>query len=146
MRSPQFRIACCLCGKPIPLASDVYALDQEWRRRFPQMVGTLACRRCALDRNQWKCQNADGTYVAGHHQPAARGDEDRDFDSWSHIAAEETHRAMVTTHPWSGLVQGAEEYLRHLASRPGVDLAVAARLRHALDEWDARAVAGSPRT
>jgi hypothetical protein len=55
---------------------------------------------------------------------------------WSHIAAEGTHRAVVTTYPWSGLPHGAEGYLRHLARRPGV---VAARLQQVLDESDARA-------
>lgn len=35
MPSPSFRINCCLCRKPIPKRQDVYALDDEWRRRFP---------------------------------------------------------------------------------------------------------------
>jgi hypothetical protein len=144
MRSPQFRIACSLCGKPIPLTSDVYALDEEWQRRFPRMVGTLACRRCALDRHQWKCENLDGTYVPGH-RPAAHGDEQRDFDAWSHITGEGTHRAMVVLHPWSGLLQGADAYLRHLVQRSGVDPTVAGRLRNVLAEWDACAGAGPGR-
>jgi len=50
MSRPRFRIACCLCGQPIPLQRDVYALDAEWQRRFPRMVGTLACGRCVVDR------------------------------------------------------------------------------------------------
>ncbi|MEV4892781.1 hypothetical protein AB0K48_25710 [Nonomuraea sp. NPDC055795] len=43
----KFRLACCLCGKCIPLACDVYTLDAEWQRRFPQLIGTLACA-CAV--------------------------------------------------------------------------------------------------
>jgi len=43
MPATRLRIACCLCRKPMPQAKDVYALDEEWQRRFPDMIGTLAC-------------------------------------------------------------------------------------------------------
>lgn len=53
MSAVNFRIACCKCGKPIPLTQNVYALDGEWQRRFPTMRGTLAYQRCAL-RTTWR--------------------------------------------------------------------------------------------
>lgn len=122
----------------------MYALDAEWQRRFPKMVGALACQRCAVNTNQWKCENPDGTHVPGHI-PAEHGEPQRDFDSWCHIPAEGTHRAMVVRFPWSGLRQGAEQYLRRLAHRPGVDAEVAQRLQQVLAEWAARADAGAVR-
>lgn len=42
----------------------------------------------------------------------------------------------------SGLLQGAEDYLRHLAHRPGVSTAVAAHLQNVLADWDKRVGAG----
>ncbi|MEV5703563.1 hypothetical protein [Actinoallomurus sp. NPDC052274] len=41
---------------------------------------------------------------------------------------------MVTEYPWSGLLQGAEEYLRYIAQRSGIDHQVARRIRAALAE------------
>lgn len=64
----------------------------------------------------------------------------RDHDSWSHVGPSGTHVALVIEYPESGLVQGAEEYLRHVAQRGGVDGEVAQRLRAVLEEWDARSV------
>jgi hypothetical protein len=46
---------------------------------------------------------------------------------------------MVRDYPRSGLLQRAEDYLRHLAQRPGVHPTLAQRLQNVLDEWDARA-------
>ncbi|GAA2798889.1 hypothetical protein GCM10010470_37580 [Saccharopolyspora taberi] len=135
MPRPRFRIACCLCGKPIPQASDVYALDEEWKRRFPEMTGVLACDKCAVSGNQWRCRTADGSFVAGHRRAAGRP-ETRDHDSWDHIEAIGTQIAMVCTYPWSGLRQGAEEYLRYTARRPGLDQEVAQRIEDALHRWD----------
>ena len=63
--SVLFRIRCCRCGKNIPLAQDIYELDAEWQRRFPDMVGTLACHPCAL-RTYWSCTDRNGSYVDGH--------------------------------------------------------------------------------
>lgn len=140
MSRPKFRITCCLCGRSIPLASDAYDLDKEWQRRFPQMTGTLACG-CALDCS-WQCHRPGGGYVEGHIravdsagvvQPSAR-----DFDSWCHIGRRGTHIAVVLNNPWSGLLQGAEEYLRYTAHRPNVLPDVAHRLRAVLGTWDAR--------
>ena len=48
---------------------------------------------------------------------------------------------MVIENPESGLTQGAEEYLRHVAQRRGVHPAVANRLHLAIQEWDARVTA-----
>lgn len=138
MPRPRFRIACCLCGKPIPLASDVYDLDKEWERRFPQMNGTLACG-CALNYS-WQCHGRGGGYVEGHvsavDSAGAPKPSRRDFDSWSHIGPPATHVAGVLHNPWSGLLQGAEEYLRYTARRPGVHPDVAQQLQAVLDAWD----------
>ncbi|MFJ1958764.1 hypothetical protein ACIOGT_38120 [Streptomyces microflavus] len=54
-----FRIRCCRCGKNIPLAQDIYELDAEWQRRFPDTVGTLACHGCVL-RRYWICTGRNG--------------------------------------------------------------------------------------
>ncbi|MFI1583792.1 ATP-binding cassette domain-containing protein [Embleya sp. NPDC020630] len=62
----RFRLACCLCRKPIPLSTDVYALDAEWQRRYPHMRGILACRRCALSTGWSSCEVAAGVCADGH--------------------------------------------------------------------------------
>lgn len=130
-----FRIRCCLCAKNIPLRGDVVALDGEWQRRYPDMVGTLACERCVIDRG-WNCCTADrGGFVAGH---IAAPEDQVDVDSWSHHLDRGTHRALVNLYPRSGLLQGAEPYLRWLASDRYTLPEVAARLREALEEFDAR--------
>jgi hypothetical protein len=134
MPRPSFRIACCMCGKPIPNSQDAYALDAEWQRRFPEMTGTLACADCALHRHQWDCGRRGGSFVDGHIPTSHDGS---DIDSWSHVGPPATHVAAVLDDPWSGLLQGAEEYLRHVARRPGVDRQVAQRLRAVLEQWDA---------
>ncbi|MGW3473444.1 hypothetical protein ACWDKQ_34460 [Saccharopolyspora sp. NPDC000995] len=140
MPRPKFRIACCLCRKPIPQAQNVYALDEEWQRRFPKMVGTLSCSTCAVSNNVWSCRTSRGTHVAGH-RPATR--KDSCHDSWDHIDGWGTHVAMVLSRPWSGLQQGAEEYLRHTVRRPGVDRDVAQELQDVLGRWDERATSTS---
>jgi hypothetical protein len=116
MPPPKFRIACCLCGKPIPQAQDIYALDAEWRRRFPKMVGNLSCSRCAVSKNVWTCRTSAGVHVAGHQ--LSERDGDRCHDSWDHITSWGTHVALVMSNPWSGLLQGAEEYLHRWPPRP----------------------------
>jgi hypothetical protein len=45
---PSFRIRCGLCGKPIALADDVWALHAEWQRRYLAMRSVPACHDCAL--------------------------------------------------------------------------------------------------
>ncbi|MEU0532326.1 hypothetical protein [Amycolatopsis tolypomycina] len=143
MARPDFRITCCLCGKPIPRASDVYALDEEWQRRYPTMVGTLACKKCALSpQHFWKCQVALDEYVPGHH-PAA--DPKECYDSWDHIVGFGTHAAMVMVHPYSGVLQGAEEYLRWQLGRPGPDNDLTKGIREALSLRDESAVSSQPR-
>jgi hypothetical protein len=136
MPRTSFRIACCLCGKSIPKSQDIYALDAEWQRRFPKMTGTLACGRCALHDHPWQCEKPGGGFVGGHI-PATH--DSSDIDAWSHVGLSGTHVAMVLEHPESGLLQGAEEYLRYVARRSGVNGQVAQRLRVVLEGWDARA-------
>jgi hypothetical protein len=137
-RNPAFRLACCMCRKPVPLRSDVYALDAEWQRRFPDMVGTLACPRCALE-TSWSCYQRDShAYVDGHIPAIRVGRTVRNCDAWSHIEpGYGTQRAMVWTHPWSGLLQGAEGYLRRLMARhSGGDAEGMPAIVEALSRWD----------
>jgi len=128
-------LTCCLCDKLIPQAQDVLALDGEWRRRYPSMRGILACG-CAL-RTEWSCLKPGGREFVDGHIPAPADQQGQDFDSWSHILAEGTHRAMVMKYPRSGLLQGAEPYLRWSAARKGIDSKVAEQLRAVLQDWDA---------
>ncbi|MFD3503901.1 hypothetical protein ACFWWC_26200 [Streptomyces sp. NPDC058642] len=133
--SVAFRIRCCLCRKNIPLAGDVIALDGEWQRRYPDMRGTLACERCVIDYGWNCCTTTEGGFVDGH---VAAPDGEVDVDSWSHHLERGTHRALVQCHPRSGLLQGAEAYLRWLAGDKYTRPEVAARLGEALDEFDAQ--------
>ena len=134
----SLRITCCLCDKPIARSSDIFALDAEWQRRFPRMTGALACRTCALN-TEWRCRTAtDDEFVEGHI-PAGGQESEWDIDGWSHIEAHGTHTAMVISYPWSGLLQGGEDYLRRALRRPQLDPDVARRLRDTLDRWDSRA-------
>ncbi|MFD9813299.1 hypothetical protein [Streptomyces sp. NPDC059080] len=133
--SVAFRIRCCLCRKNIPLAGDAIALDGEWQRRYPDMLGTLACERCVIDRGWNCCTTTQGGFVDGH---VAAPEDQVDVDSWSHHLERGIHRAMVVAYPHSGLLQGAEPYLRWLAGDRYTLPEVAARLGAALGEFDAQ--------
>ncbi len=136
---PVITVACCLCTKAVPSASEVYLLDAEWQRRFPTMVGTLACVSCAVLSHEWSCTTPSGEYVEGHI-PAARPAE-QDFDSWSHIQTHGSHQTMVHQYPWAALEQGAEAYVRWLADRPTKSRVLAHEqedLREVLNRWDER--------
>lgn len=142
--SVAFRIRCCLCAKNIPLAGDVIALDGEWQRRYPNMRGTLACERCVIDYGWNCCTTAGGGFVDGH---VAAPEGEVDVDSWSHHLARGTHRALVLTYPRSGLLQGAEAYVRWRAGDKHTRPEVAARLGEALAEFDAQqGGTGAPRS
>lgn len=148
MAPPKPRINCCLCRKRIPAKDDVYPLDAEWQRRFPDMIGTLACHECALG-TPWSClkdhRSFEEKFVEGHIRAVHEGTDKpkpNDFDAWCHVGVAGDHSYAVITFPWSGLVQGSEEYLRHIAHRRGVDADVAQQLQRVLAEWDAR----KPRT
>lgn len=132
-----FHIACCKCGRPIPLSQDVYALDREWQRRFPSMRGILACQRCALG-TAWRCEKPGGREYVNGHIAVPGASRMRDFDAWSHVESEGTHRAMVLTYPYAGLLQGAEAYLRSVAVRRGVDADIVRELRVVIEDWDTR--------
>jgi hypothetical protein len=134
MARPTFRLTCCLCRKPIAKAKNVWALDREWQRRFPTMVGTLACQACAL-RHEWRCEWQDGQPPAGH--VAVAGQEGRPYcDSWDHVLSGGTQTAEVLVNVRSGLLQGAEEYLRWSAQYRGADASRAAELKLILAEWE----------
>ncbi|MBB5081472.1 hypothetical protein [Nonomuraea endophytica] len=140
MSRPKYRLTCCLCGKFIPLASDVYPLNAEWQRRFPRMKGTLACG-CAVN-TSWQCRGQGDRFMPGHI-PARDYDgtprpTSRDHDAWSHIGTPATHVAAVLISPWSGMLQGAQEYLRHVAQARSADPEVASDLRTVIEEWDIR--------
>ncbi|MEU6053141.1 hypothetical protein ABZ829_22240 [Streptomyces xanthochromogenes] len=132
--SISFRIRCCLCAKNIPLAGDVIAVDAEWQRRYPKMRGILACERCVIDYGWNCCTKTAGGFVDGH---IAAPPEQVDMDSWSHLLERGTHRALVALYPQAGLLQGAEPYVRSLASRK-VSPRLAARLTEALGDFDVR--------
>lgn len=94
-------------------------------------------RKCAVHTRLWSCRKPDEAFVNGHRRSASQTG-NHDFDSWSHFQGHGTHAAMVISHPWSGLQQGAEDYLRSTARRPGVSPRVVQRIQDALDRWDAR--------
>jgi hypothetical protein len=131
--SVAFRIRCCLCRNNISLAGDVIALDGEWQRRYPDMHGTLACERCVVTYGWKSCTTTTGAFVDGH---IAAPEDVVDVDFFSHLLERGTQRALVIRHPHSGLLQGAESYLRWLADRKDTLPDVAATLREALQEWD----------
>lgn len=65
----------------------------------------------------------------------------RDVDAWSHIEDEGTHGAMVWLYPESGLLQGAEGYLRSTLDRftpERGDPKIMAAIQDALTRWDDR--------
>ena len=136
MPRPRPSIACCLCGKAIPQASDAHALDGEWERRFPRMTGMLACGRCVLA-NEWACRAPGGGFADGHI-PSVNHPGSGDFDSWSHVLGFGTHAAMVIRYPSSGLLQGAEGYLRAAARSQRTSPSVRRRLQSALDQREVR--------
>lgn len=140
MARPRFRITCCLCEKAIPQSSDVNALDEEWQRRFPKMVGILACNKCVLRSKQWdwSCQGRNGTCVDGHRPAANTRPNSAGFcDSWRHVEYFGTHVALVWLYPWSGLLQGAEQYLRHTVQHARVRSEPVQHIQDALTRWDA---------
>ena len=135
-RRPGFRLACCLCRKPIPARSDVLPLDDEWARRYPRMVGRLACHRCALsDAYYWDCAPVGDVFAPGHIPAAINGP---DIDSWSHAGPEHTQVAAVLNFPESAMVQGGAAYLRWAARWPRAAPETRARLVEFLADWDAR--------
>jgi len=127
-RRPDFRITCALCRKPIPRNSDILALDAEWRRRYPDLIGNLACECAYENRWYWSCELDGGKYEP-HHIPAKNGP---CIDAISHIEARGTHKGMVQGYPASGMLQGAQAYLRAVATHPK-----AQQLRAFLAQWDA---------
>ncbi|MFI9779214.1 hypothetical protein ACIHCV_31690 [Streptomyces sp. NPDC051956] len=61
------------------MSQDVYALDQEWQRRFPAMRGVLACYTCAL-RTPWKCEKPGGRECVDSHISVPGAERTTDFD------------------------------------------------------------------
>jgi hypothetical protein len=47
-----------------------------------------------------------------------------------------THAAMICSRPYLRLLQGAEEYLRHLLTRPHINSDIAQTVRDAFDSRD----------
>lgn len=136
--SPKFRLTCCLCGKLLPLNKNVQVLDAEWLRRFPHARGTFSCFTC-VSRNHWWYKKPGGGYVDGHI-PAVdenTGEPKPDADAVNHLLTPGTHVGVVPAHPWSGLLQGAEKYLRHRSQRLASGSPEGQRLRAMLAEWDA---------
>jgi hypothetical protein len=136
MTAPPLVLACCRCGKRLPRARDVYALDDEWARRYPAMTGRLACHGCALG-DRWACGAPGGGFAAGHIPSQFTRAGGRDIDSWSHVSPPHTLRAAARAWPDSAVAQGGETYVRWLVRRwGGGDPAdPAAALRALQAEW-----------
>lgn len=100
------------------------------------MRGTLACAKCATE-TYWSCETAGGQFVADHI-PSATQPPNRDFDAWSHIGHASTHVASVLLNPWSGMLQGAADYLRSRARAKYTHPDLARRLIMVIDEWDSQ--------
>lgn len=126
-RSPEFRLTCCKCRSTIR-PNSVYALDEEWHRRYPDMIGNLACRRCATG-HYWRCRTTEGDLTPGHLPTTV---DDNHFDAWDHVPAWGSQVTMVMADPASGVVQGAREYIAHLAQRRQLHHATAERICDAL--------------
>lgn len=142
MSAPPLILACCRCGKRLPQRRDVYVLDDEWARRYPQMTGRIACYACSLG-TEWLCRvnnagrlSRGGEFVKGH-VPSAFVDAPRDFDSWSHISSAHTLIAAARAYPEAAMLQGGEPYIRWLLLRwgGGSPADPAAALRAMQKEW-----------
>lgn len=83
---------CGLCGHRFGRRADVWLLDSQWQRRFPDMEGRAACARC-MTKHYWRCDE----------ECAFEGD--RHFDSWHHVemwgtlAAAQFHLARLSEGP-----------------------------------------------
>lgn len=106
--SPAPAVTCCLCQKPVPATEEVFALDAEWKRRFPAMVGVLACEECVLE-TEFRCQDETGNYVAGHIPASDLPPQEQDVDSWSHLPGQGSQVAMVQQYASSVPTQRAAE-------------------------------------
>ncbi|MFF4299210.1 hypothetical protein ACFY0N_36765 [Streptomyces vinaceus] len=130
-------IRCWLRLELVPLSTDVFALEAEWQRRFPDMVGTLVCRPSAVG-TTWCCTTGSA-FVAGHIPasglPCA--------DAWSHLSQPGTHHVMVMRYPRSSLLQGDGPYLRRLGNHPDSDPGVHAALCPVLQDQAARSTASA---
>ena len=134
---PTVQLACCLCRRTIPPAQEVFALDAEWQRRFPSMVGVLACEECVLEAD-WKCHDETGDYVPGHIPATGHGSGDQDFDSWSHLPGQGSQAVMVQRFPAPALKQGAEGHPRRVAARDSRSIVLAEQrteLMGLIDAW-----------
>lgn len=110
----ELRLACCLCRRRVPPGQDMYLLDAEWQRRYPQMVGSIACRRCALsNKYYWDCRKSPD----GHIPREGRGP---DGDAWNHFSAYGTQKGLASLRPSAAALQGGAEYVAYLEKRwPG---------------------------
>lgn len=133
MSAPPLLLACCLCARRLPARRDVYVLDGEWARRYPQMRGRIACERCALRDHYWEC-DASGAYPPGHVAATAGRP---DHDSWCHMLAHGTLKGVTLGYPEWAVEQGGGEYVRWLVRRRGGGNAAdaAAALRALEGEW-----------
>jgi hypothetical protein len=131
------RVACCLCRRPIPPAQDVFALDAEWQRRFPSMIGVLACEECVLEAD-WKCQDETGDYVPGHIPATGSSSGAEDFDSWSHLPEQGSQSAMAQRYPHSASEPVAKDHPRRGAARKSTSIVLAEQrteLMGLIDAW-----------
>lgn len=87
-----------------------------------------------MNNNSWSCRAPGGAYIEGH-RPTSR--KPKCYDSWDHIQDYGTRVGMVRSHPWSALLQGAEDYLRGYMTRYGNERdETVDQVRAALERWD----------
>lgn len=132
-RIPNLRLRCCLCRKLIAQRVDVFRLDGEWHRRFPQMVGSIACQKCAQETEWGLCDRQDGSFPEGHVTSQTGGSI---CDSWAHVTSSGTQRAVVALDPESGVRQGGREYLASVISKGAIADRHRAKIERALLQSD----------
>lgn len=140
---PAARIKCCLCSTWLTSEGNRkpgygYLLDEEWQRRFPHMVGILACRGCVEDTHKWICRNtAGGAFLDPAHLATELSRERWDYTSKDHALIRDI-TWLVVAHPQTALLQGAEDYLRHFARLPDTpdSRRDTERVSDALERWD----------
>lgn len=112
----RLELRCCLCARQIGASKkyDVLVLDDEWARRFPRMIGRIACIDCAMgNATYWTCDAGVDAWVPGHiHRDSWPSGPDH--DAWCHFRGEGTPRAVCRVFPEYAVLQGASEYLSQL--------------------------------
>lgn len=129
----RLSMTCCICSRKVPVREDMYALDGEWRRRFPQMSGWLACWKCSVGGWRGDCADTPGG-LPQDHIAALRPDGsviDR-CDAECHRLGWGSQKGMARLYPESAVLQGGREYLESLLDGMRADDPKGARFASAL--------------